>query len=443
VILHNIELLKTDPNAFSFDQLTNMIILEVGGLQPGREGSSVQASFSSNIHNLAIINSTMLHLNPNLFSKELKPFQFHLVGSVFSSDSEGYLFNFEKSQMARLVVKGCTVTSTHKSSFIKAIAANVEVVESRLTLEASTGFHLIGNNVTLKRSTITASSENAISLQTNDNLNIEENIFKENNPLHLDFPDLGVRSITLRGTDLKRPKKDFIRAKVLETLKIENCQMKLDNEEAFVIDVQHLTIANSTVYSMNTGSFKARVRKKVEILDSVFEHCQEKVFYEIRPTKSSTMIMKRNTFFKFEDGFLKLDEFIERNLNEFNIDISRLDLLKECHCSLAHEVITEDTVGDNSALKARIGQEELEKTHTDHTEGHLDFEQRLQNAFRCSTKKEELIELKTFISSSCSSSSFLWIVIPPSLDKVVWRAESLERSEEANSVIIHPDVTEL
>ena len=181
---------------------------------------------------------------------------------------------------------------------------------------------------------------------------------------------------------MKRPKKDFIRAKVLETLKIDNCQMKLDNEEAFVIDVQQLTIANSTVYSMNTGSFKARVRKKVEILDSVFEHCQEKVFYEIRPTKSSTMIMKRNTFFKFEDGFLKLDEFIERNLNEFNIDISRLDLLKECHCSLAHEVITEDTVGDNSALKARIGQEELEKTHTDHTEGHLDFEQRLQNAFR-------------------------------------------------------------
>ena len=129
VILHNIERLKTDPNAFSFDQLTNLIILEVGGLQPGRDGHNVQASFSSNIHNLAIVNSTMLNLNPNLFSKELKPFQFLLLGSVFSSDSDrdtGFLFNFD-SQMSRLVVKGCKVTSTHKSSFIKATAANVEV----------------------------------------------------------------------------------------------------------------------------------------------------------------------------------------------------------------------------------------------------------------------------------------------------------------------------
>ena len=71
-------MLKTDPNAFSFDQPTNLIILEVGGLQPGREGPSVQASFSSNIYNLAIINSTMYQLNPNLFSKELRPIQFHL-----------------------------------------------------------------------------------------------------------------------------------------------------------------------------------------------------------------------------------------------------------------------------------------------------------------------------------------------------------------------------
>ena len=129
LILHNIVLLKTDPNAFSFDQPTNLIILEVGGLQPGREGHSVQASFSSNIHNLAIVNSTMLNLNPNLFSKELKPFQFLLLGSVFSSDSDrdtGFLFNFD-SQMSRLVMKGCTVTSTHKSSFLKAIAVNIEV----------------------------------------------------------------------------------------------------------------------------------------------------------------------------------------------------------------------------------------------------------------------------------------------------------------------------
>ena len=129
MILHNIEMLKPDPNAFSFDQPTNLIIVEVGGLQ-GREGHSVQASFSSNIHNLAIVNSTMLHLNPNLLSKELRPFQLHLVGSVFSASDgdEGHLFNFESHQMARLVIKGCTVTSAHKSSFIKAIAGSVEVI---------------------------------------------------------------------------------------------------------------------------------------------------------------------------------------------------------------------------------------------------------------------------------------------------------------------------
>ena len=258
----------------------------------------------------------------------------------------------------------------------------LQVVESELTLKG-TGFDLMGNNVTLKRNTIHASSEKAVILKANENLNIEENTFTESNALDLNFPGLGLRSIILRGTDLKRPKTGFIDAKVWGTLLIDNCQMKLDNEESFVVDVQqHLTFANNTVYSMNTGSFKALVREKVEILDNVFEHCQEKIFQEINPTKNSTMVMRRNTFFKFEDGFLKLDEFIESNLNEFNIDISQVDLLKECHCSLAHEVITEDSIGNNSALKARIGQEELEKTHSDHTEGHLGFEQLLQNAIR-------------------------------------------------------------
>ena len=72
----------------------------------------------------------------------------------------------------------------------------LQVVESRLLLEGSTSFHLIGNNVTLKGNTIT-SSENAISLQANDNLDIVENTFKESNALHLVFPDLGLRHIIL------------------------------------------------------------------------------------------------------------------------------------------------------------------------------------------------------------------------------------------------------
>ena len=125
-------MLKTDPNAFSFDQPTNLIILEVEGLQPVGEGHSVQASFSSNIHNLAIVNSTMINLNSNLFSKKLRPFQFHLVGSVLSSrlptssQDQGDLFNFE-SQLTKIVINRCNVTNSLNSNFIKATAIHVEV----------------------------------------------------------------------------------------------------------------------------------------------------------------------------------------------------------------------------------------------------------------------------------------------------------------------------
>ena len=241
---------------------------------------------------------------------------------------------------------------------------------------------LVGNNVTLRENTIHTSSENAISLKTLDNLEISDNKFSNSNPLDLRYPELGVRSITVKGTDLKRPKKGFIDTKVLGILLIDNCLMELGNEEAFNVDVQHLVLSNSKVVSMNTGSFKANVRTRVEIHDNIFEHCQEKVFYEIKPSKNSTMIMRRNTFLKFEDGFFKLDKFMERNLDDFNIEISRVDLLKKCHCSLAHEVITEDSIGNITSLTSRISPEELENSHEDHTEGHLDFEHRLQGAIR-------------------------------------------------------------
>ena len=126
VILYNIEMLKLDPNAFSFNKPTNLILLEVGGLQ-GWEGPNNQP-FKKNIHNLAIVNSTMLQLDPNLFSKKLKPNHFHLEGSVFSiADLEdGHLFNFDQ-QLKRLKIKRCNVTSTSKNTFIKATATSVEV----------------------------------------------------------------------------------------------------------------------------------------------------------------------------------------------------------------------------------------------------------------------------------------------------------------------------
>ena len=127
MILYNIEMLKLEPNAFSFNKPTNLIILEVGGLQ-GWKGSSNQPSFKKNIHNLAIVNSTMLHLDPNLFSKKLRPDHFHLEGSVFSIKDleDGHLFNFDQ-QLKRLEIKRCNVTSTSKNTFIKATATSVEV----------------------------------------------------------------------------------------------------------------------------------------------------------------------------------------------------------------------------------------------------------------------------------------------------------------------------
>ena len=126
VILYNIQMLKLDPNAFSFNKPTHLILLEVGGLQ-GWEGPNNQP-FKKNIHNLAIVNSTMLQLNPNLFSKELKPNHFHLEGSVFSIKDleDGHLFNFDQ-QLKRLEIKRCNVTSTSKNTFIKATATSVEV----------------------------------------------------------------------------------------------------------------------------------------------------------------------------------------------------------------------------------------------------------------------------------------------------------------------------
>ena len=127
MILYKIDMLKLDPNAFSFNKPTNLI-LEVGGLQARREGPSIDPSFKKNIHNLAIVNSTMLQLNPNLFSKKLKLNHFHLEGSVFSikDQEDGHLFKFDQ-QLSRLEIKRCNVTSTSKNTFIKATATSVEV----------------------------------------------------------------------------------------------------------------------------------------------------------------------------------------------------------------------------------------------------------------------------------------------------------------------------
>ena len=113
-----------------------------------------------------------------------------------------------------------------------------QVMENTLVLNRR-AFDLTGINVTLKKNTINASSETAVLLKANENLNIEDNNFAESNALGLKFPSVGVGTIVLRGTDLKSLKTGFICTKVLRTLLIDNCQMKLDNEESFVVDVKN------------------------------------------------------------------------------------------------------------------------------------------------------------------------------------------------------------
>ena len=231
----------------------------------------------------------------------------------------------------------------------------MQVTGSRFMLEGGNGLDITANNITLKRNIITSNSEDTISLKSNDVLNIENNNFTHSNPLDLRFPTLGVRSITLRGTDLNRPKTGFLRAKVLDTLLIESCLMKLDSKLAFDVDVRLLTLADNFIDTMTADSFNAEVRTKVEIRDNIFERCQEKSFYGMKLTKTSTMILKRNDFFKFENGFLKLDE---NTMSNFNFEISQIDLYKDCRCSLAHEAITEDSI-DSTDIRT-ISQKEFE-----------------------------------------------------------------------------------
>ena len=96
-------------------------------------------------------------------------------------------------------------------------------------LEGGNGLDITANKITLKKNIITSNSEDAISLKSNDVLNIENNNFTHSNPLDLRFPTLGVRSITLRGIDLKRPKTGFLHAKVLGTLMIDSCKLSSDS----------------------------------------------------------------------------------------------------------------------------------------------------------------------------------------------------------------------
>ena len=138
VILHNINMLELDHSSFSFHMRTNLIILEVGGWRSARNYYSKHRPTPEafqHIRNLAIINSTMLNLNQNLFSQDFQPLNLLLRNSVFTMAHDVssayvfnlYVFNFN-SKLERLVIEGCMVTSLQSGGRImKATSATVEV----------------------------------------------------------------------------------------------------------------------------------------------------------------------------------------------------------------------------------------------------------------------------------------------------------------------------
>ena len=133
MILHNIDMLELDHSSFSFHMRTNLILLEVGGWRSARNTYSKHRPTPEafqHIRNLAIINSTMLNLNQNLFSQDFQPHNLLLRNSVFTMAhdvSSAYVFNFN-SKLERLVIEGCMVTSLQSGGRImKATSATVEV----------------------------------------------------------------------------------------------------------------------------------------------------------------------------------------------------------------------------------------------------------------------------------------------------------------------------
>ena len=150
----------------------------------------------------------------------------------------------------------------------------------------------------------------------------------------------------------------------MRTMLVEECILKFDNEKAFVVKSEHFAFLNNVLEKIDTDALEVEASETIRIVGNSFEHAQEKVFVDIRPTLETTSVeFLDNTFHQFEDGFLQLSSSLSSGRL---LEISRIDLLTKCHCWLAHEAITKDR----------------EKSHVKYTEGHVAFEKLIQRGIR-------------------------------------------------------------
>ena len=383
------------PDALDFLHPTDVLVIEVGGITISN--SFQDPSFGENIRNLLIQNSTLARLTPTFFSRKLSLSALVIVRTLLSVDdtevgrTDKFLF-YPKEAMSLVRIENCSIATTDKVTFIRARAHKVEIVGNTLRLEGSleSSLDLTGNQVRLIGNKIHTKIDRAITVETKEELLVEANELIHNNSDVLDFsfPGGGLTSITIANSNLHRLKNNFINAKARQ-ISIVNCKFKLDNEYSIISErVREFKFSNNEVGQMNTEAIIVNVTEKVEILGNIFEHCQEKVFYNIDSTENATFVFSNNTFMKFEDGFLKLAPTVEGNLG--NSSLSDIILMKQCDCLLTHDIVTEDGIDLRS-----------EAVHTEETENEKKREEKLETSIKClNGPTNKLTSLTSFIRDS-------------------------------------------
>ena len=101
---------------------------------------------------------------------------------------------------------------------------------------------------------------------------------------------------------------------------VEECILKFDNEKAFVVKSEHFAFLNNVLEKIDTDALEVEASETIRIVGNSFEHAQEKVFVDIRPTLETTSVeFSDNTFHQFEDGFLKLSSSLSSSFDKFRL----------------------------------------------------------------------------------------------------------------------------
>ena len=101
---------------------------------------------------------------------------------------------------------------------------------------------------------------------------------------------------------------------------VEECNLKFDNEKAFVVKSEHFAFLNNVLEKIDTDALEVEASETIRIVGNSFEHAQEKVFVDIRPTLRTTSVeFLDNTFHQFEDGFLKLSSSLSSSFDKFQL----------------------------------------------------------------------------------------------------------------------------